>query len=293
MAYDSIFKDDLFAARPSSSQVVAVASVAAPPTNWRPSAPMCCWSGARPTKLQSGRHRNRRRRRQGDWKVCDIRDEEAVTHLVSELIRTRADPRSGQQCRRAVPVAAGLDQSERFRNRDAHQSGGRFPDGREVFNQSMSKHGGAIVNMLADMWGGMPGMGHSGAARSGMDNFTKTCCVRVGLRRGAGQRRGAGLDRVQRHGHLRRRVQGGDSDLARTCAAQTHRHRIGSQRGDCFPAQPGRSVHQRQHLAHRWRRQPRRTCVADSQGDEQRIVSTAFTAPTFLTSSRTRNNPCR
>jgi citronellol/citronellal dehydrogenase len=25
----------------------------------------------------------------------------------------------------------------------------------------MSKHGGAIVNMLADMWGGMPGMGHS------------------------------------------------------------------------------------------------------------------------------------
>ena len=28
--------------------------------------------------------------------------------------------------------------------------------------------------MLADMWGGMPGMGHSGAARAGMDNFTKT-----------------------------------------------------------------------------------------------------------------------
>lgn len=51
---------------------------------------------------------------------------------------------------------------------------------REVFNQSMNKHGGAIVNMLADMWGGMPGMGHSGAARSGMDNFTKTAAFEWG-----------------------------------------------------------------------------------------------------------------
>eukprot|EP00659_Diplonema_papillatum_P008390 gene8390-12927_t len=51
---------------------------------------------------------------------------------------------------------------------------------REVFNQSMSKHGGSIVNMLADMWGGMPGMGHSGAARSGMDNFTKTAAFEWG-----------------------------------------------------------------------------------------------------------------
>jgi citronellol/citronellal dehydrogenase len=44
----------------------------------------------------------------------------------------------------------------------------------------MSKHGGAIVNMLADMWGGMPGMGHSGAARSGMDNLTKTAAFEWG-----------------------------------------------------------------------------------------------------------------
>ena len=57
---------------------------------------------------------------------------------------------------------------------------GGFLMAREVFNQSMSKHGGAIVNMLADMWGGMPGMGHSGAARSGMDNFTKTAAFEWG-----------------------------------------------------------------------------------------------------------------
>ena len=45
---------------------------------------------------------------------------------------------------------------------------------REVYNQSMAKHGGAVVNMTADMWNGMPGMAHSGAARAGMANLTKT-----------------------------------------------------------------------------------------------------------------------
>ena len=34
--------------------------------------------------------------------------------------------------------------------------------------------------MLADMWGGMPGMGHSGAARAGMENFTKTAAYEWG-----------------------------------------------------------------------------------------------------------------
>lgn len=62
---------------------------------------------------------------------------------------------------------------------------GGFLMAREVFNQSMADSGGAIVNMLADMWGGMPGMGHSGAARAGMLNFTQTAAVewaRAGVR---------------------------------------------------------------------------------------------------------------
>jgi citronellol/citronellal dehydrogenase len=41
----------------------------------------------------------------------------------------------------------------------------------------MKQHGGAIVNMIADMWNGMPGMGHSGAARAGMLNFTETAAL--------------------------------------------------------------------------------------------------------------------
>jgi citronellol/citronellal dehydrogenase len=45
---------------------------------------------------------------------------------------------------------------------------------RELFNQCMQQHGGAIVNMTADFRNGMPGMGHSGAARAGMSNLTMT-----------------------------------------------------------------------------------------------------------------------
>src|SRR5438128_355303 len=41
----------------------------------------------------------------------------------------------------------------------------------------MKGNGGAIVNMIADMWNGMPGMGHSGAARAGMLNFTETAAL--------------------------------------------------------------------------------------------------------------------
>jgi citronellol/citronellal dehydrogenase len=41
----------------------------------------------------------------------------------------------------------------------------------------MAEHGGAIVNVVADMWGSMVGMGHSGAARAGMVSFTETAAV--------------------------------------------------------------------------------------------------------------------
>lgn len=54
---------------------------------------------------------------------------------------------------------------------------GGFLMAKEVFIQSMSKNGGSIVNIVADMWGGMPNMGHSGAARAGMVNFTQTAAV--------------------------------------------------------------------------------------------------------------------
>ena len=41
----------------------------------------------------------------------------------------------------------------------------------------MIDHGGAIVNILADFRNGFPGMAHTGAARAGVDNLTKTLAV--------------------------------------------------------------------------------------------------------------------
>jgi len=48
---------------------------------------------------------------------------------------------------------------------------------REAFLASMEEHGGVIVNVIADMWRGFPGMAHTGAARAGVDNLTKTLSV--------------------------------------------------------------------------------------------------------------------
>ncbi|TKB50504.1 SDR family oxidoreductase [Ferrimonas sediminicola] len=59
---------------------------------------------------------------------------------------------------------------------------GGFLMARECYRQWMKEHGGAIVNITADFHNGMPGMGHSGAARAGMDNFTKTSAWEWGHR---------------------------------------------------------------------------------------------------------------
>ncbi|XP_067929592.1 peroxisomal trans-2-enoyl-CoA reductase-like [Watersipora subatra] len=48
---------------------------------------------------------------------------------------------------------------------------------REVYQQWMKDHGGAVVNIIAEMFSGMPGMSHSGAARAGVENLTKTLAV--------------------------------------------------------------------------------------------------------------------
>lgn len=51
---------------------------------------------------------------------------------------------------------------------------GGFLMARECYRQWMKHSGGSVVNITADFHNGMPGMGHSGAARAGMENFTKT-----------------------------------------------------------------------------------------------------------------------
>lgn len=51
---------------------------------------------------------------------------------------------------------------------------------REVYRQCMRDRGGSIVNIGADHTSGMPGMGHNGAARAGLSNFTYTAATEWG-----------------------------------------------------------------------------------------------------------------
>jgi len=108
----------------------------------------------------------------------DIRDEGAVKSAVAQMLSER------EQIHGLVNNAGGQFPSPLAaiskKGWDAvvatNLTGG-FLMAREIYTQCMEAHGGAVVNVLADMWSGMPGMGHSGAARAGMLNFTETAAV--------------------------------------------------------------------------------------------------------------------
>jgi len=107
--------------------------------------------------------------------TCDIRDEDGVRATVATIVSARGridglvNNAGGQ-----FPAALSGISARGWQAVIANNLTGGFLMARECYNQSMRAQGGAIVNMLADMWNGMPGMGHSGAARAGMLNFTET-----------------------------------------------------------------------------------------------------------------------
>jgi citronellol/citronellal dehydrogenase len=110
--------------------------------------------------------------------ACDIRDEEQVRAMAAgTLERTgRIDGlvnNAGGQF--AAPLATITQKGWETVVR-TNLTGG-FVCARECYTRWMSEHGGSIVNVVADMWGSMPGMGHSGAARLGMVSFTETAAV--------------------------------------------------------------------------------------------------------------------
>lgn len=54
---------------------------------------------------------------------------------------------------------------------------GTFLCCKHAFKEWMGENGGAIVSILANMWKGMPFFSHTSAARSGVDNLTKTLAI--------------------------------------------------------------------------------------------------------------------
>jgi len=108
--------------------------------------------------------------------VCDIREEVRVHETVAQIladcgrIDALVNNAGGQFAAQLEAISAkGWDAVVR-----TNLTGG-FLFARECYTQWMkSERRGAIVNIVADMWLGMPGMGHSGAARAGMLNLTET-----------------------------------------------------------------------------------------------------------------------
>jgi citronellol/citronellal dehydrogenase len=54
---------------------------------------------------------------------------------------------------------------------------GTFLMSHAALHSGMREHGGAIVNIVSEMWRGFPGMAHSGAARAGVVNLTQTLAI--------------------------------------------------------------------------------------------------------------------
>lgn len=134
--------------------------------------------------------------------ACDIRQEAAVQDVVQAIVATHGrihalvNNAGGQFMTPLESISA-----KGWEAVVATNLTGGFLMARECYLQSMQAHGGAVVNIVADMWGSMPGMGHSGAARAGMVSFTETAALewaRSGVRVNAvapGYIASSGMDR--------------------------------------------------------------------------------------------------
>lgn len=107
--------------------------------------------------------------------ACDIRDELEVRAMVAAIVAAhgRVDLLVNNAGGQFPAPLKDISKKGWEAVVQTNLTGG-FLVARECLNQSMQEGGGAIVNVVADNAGGMPMMGHSGAARAGMVNFTET-----------------------------------------------------------------------------------------------------------------------
>jgi len=112
------------------------------------------------------------------YKVCNIREENDVKNLVSSTLEDlgRIDflvNNGGGQFLSSVENMS----TKGFKAVVDTNLIGTFLMCKEVHSQYMKENGGSIVNIIADMFRGFPMMAHTGAARSAVDNLTKSLSV--------------------------------------------------------------------------------------------------------------------
>lgn len=110
--------------------------------------------------------------------IADIRDEEAVGGVVDAVLgeHGRIDGlfnNAGGQYRAPLDTISTKGFEAVVRN---NLTGG-FIVMREVYSRWMRDHGGAIVNMIADIWNGWPHFAHSAASRGGMLTLSESAAT--------------------------------------------------------------------------------------------------------------------
>ncbi len=110
--------------------------------------------------------------------ALDIRDSEQVSRVITDILAShgRLDVlvnNAGGQ----FPSPAAAISTNGWNAVISTNLNGTWYVTREAARQWMLAHGGRIVSVVADMWRGFPGMVHTGAARAGVVNMTKTLAV--------------------------------------------------------------------------------------------------------------------
>ncbi|MDP6909271.1 MAG: SDR family oxidoreductase [Flavobacteriales bacterium] len=112
---------------------------------------------------------------------CNIRNEESIQNCVKECmdqfgtIDILVNNGGGQ-----FPSPAEVINRKGWHAVVETNLTGTFFLTQQVFNEAFSKNGGAVVNILMNHRNGFPMMAHSAAARSGVENLTKTLSTEWG-----------------------------------------------------------------------------------------------------------------
>lgn len=106
---------------------------------------------------------------------CDIRDEAGVIAMIEDVLAQHGKidglvNNAGGQYRQPMNKIS----TKGFEAVVKLNLVSGFVVMREVYNRWMEKNGGAIVNIIADIWGGWANYAHSGAARGGMWTLTES-----------------------------------------------------------------------------------------------------------------------
>jgi NAD(P)-dependent dehydrogenase (short-subunit alcohol dehydrogenase family) len=106
---------------------------------------------------------------------CNIREEDSIKACISTVLDTYGKVdylvnNGGGQ----FPSPAEMISKKGWTAVIETNLTGTFFMSQEVFTKYMEKNGGAIVNVIANMFNGFPMMSHTGAARAGVENITKS-----------------------------------------------------------------------------------------------------------------------